>query len=115
VRFHLRTPGKMETNRNSTLDLSGLLTIRTIGEAKKAILESLGENQALMIAISSDADIDIAGIQVILSAQIYAQGASKHLSLAAPLSGRALSTLERAGMLAAMTAENRRFWLHEGA
>ncbi len=105
----------MEVNCNSTLDLSGLLTIRAIGDAKKALLESLSESQSLKIVISDEADIDIAGIQVILSARNYALGASKHLSLAAPISGRALSTMERAGMLAAMSAENRRFWLHEGA
>lgn len=105
----------MSKNCNSTLDISGLLTIRTVSEAKNAILSSINDSESLDLLISEESDIDIAGIQLIVAARLYAQGASKQLSLAAPISGRALSLMDRAGLLAEMSAENRRFWLHEGA
>lgn len=106
---------EMGENRNSMLDLSGLLTIRTISNAKDALIKSIDDSEALDLVISEESDVDIAGIQLIVAARLYAQGASKQLSLAAPISGRALSLMDRAGLFAEMSAENRRFWLHEGA
>ncbi|MBS0252995.1 MAG: hypothetical protein JSR78_18205 [Proteobacteria bacterium] len=104
----------MSENRKPTLDLSGLLTIRTISNAKDAIIKSIDESEALDLVISDESDVDITGIQLIIAAQLYAQGASKRLSLAAPISGRALNLMDRAGLFAEMSVENRQFWLHEG-
>lgn len=106
---------RMGENGGATLDISGLLTIRTVGEGKSAVLKSIDESQSLNLLISEESDVDIAGIQLIVAARLYARGTSKHLSLATPISGRALSLMDRAGLLAEMSAENRRFWLHEGA
>lgn len=82
---------------------------------KEAILKSLNENESITLSISQETDLDIAGIQLIIAARNYARDTSKKLSLSAPISGRQLGVLERAGFLTEMPVEDRHFWLHEGA
>ncbi|RUO97527.1 hypothetical protein [Hyphomicrobium sp.] len=108
----------MRQNKNesadSTLDLSGLLTIRTINEAKEVLWRALKDNRALRLLIDDEADVDVAGIQLILSAKAYATSESIDLSLSAPISGRGLNVMERGGFIAGLSDEGRRFWLLEG-
>jgi hypothetical protein len=103
-----------KTGAAATLNLSGLLTIPKINEAKDALLGSFADNRAVRLSIDPESDIDVSGIQLIFAAKSYAESRSISLSLSAPISGRGLSVMERGGFLAALSVEDRRFWLLEG-
>ena len=114
ARGHLIVRQNKNESADSTLDLSGLLTIRTINEAKEVLWRALKDNRALSLLIDDEADVDVAGIQLILSAKAYATSESIDLSLSAPISGRGLNVMERGGFIAGLSDEGRRFWLLEG-
>lgn len=98
----------------ASVAISGLLTIRSVAQGKEAISASFVDRNDVVLDISSDSDADISGIQLILSALLYARSAGKQLSLSAPVSGAVLDVMERGGFLEKMTFEDRQFWLHDG-
>ncbi len=99
---------------SASIKLSGLLNVREISKAKEALLELFKKDEEVCLDIGADTNADIAGIQVIIAARRYAHSKSKRISLAEPISGRALDVMKRGGFLEQMTEEERLFWLHEG-
>ncbi len=98
----------------ASVAISGLLTIRGIAQGKEKIWASFADRQDIELDIASDSDADISGIQLILSALLYARSAGKRLSLSAPVSGSVLDVLERGGFIEKMSFEDRQFWFHDG-
>ncbi|MEE2577525.1 hypothetical protein, partial [Pseudomonas aeruginosa] len=58
ARGHLIVRQNKNESADSTLDLSGLLTIRTINEAKEVLWRALKDNRALSLLIDDEADVD---------------------------------------------------------
>ena len=96
------------------LHLPQNLTVRSINAVHQALLQSIGENAATTLGLEEDCQIDISFVQLVESARIYAGKVGKHISLAEPARGPLLGVLERGGFLEGMSAEDAKFWLHEG-
>jgi hypothetical protein len=58
--------------------------------------------------------VDISFIQMIEAARIHAGTAGKSIALAQPATGALLETLRRGGFLEGMSADDAKFWLHQG-
>jgi len=99
---------------SASVAISGLLTIRNVARGKEEIWASFADRPDVVLDISPDSDADISGIQLILSALLYARSTGKRLSLSAPVSGSVLDVLERGGFLEKISIEDRQFWLHDG-
>jgi hypothetical protein len=48
------------------------------------------------------------------AARVYAGTAGKRIALSQPASGPLLETLRRSGFLEGMSADDAKFWLHQG-
>lgn len=96
------------------LTFSDPLTVRFIGSHQDALLGALVGHAAVELSLSPDAACDLSFLQLLEAARIYAGTAGRDLRLSRPADGSLLDLLQRSGFLSAMTAEDRRFWLHEG-
>lgn len=96
------------------LHLPENLTVRSINSVREILLQSIDARTETVVALEDGSQIDISFLQLLESARILAGNASKHISLAEPASGPLLGVLERAGFLEGMSAEDAKFWLHEG-
>lgn len=90
------------------------LTVRAISSVQQDMLKFIAEKSAMTLQLDGDCQVDISFIQLVEAARIYAVAAGKPVALAEPASGSLLETLERAGFLEGMNAEDAKFWLHEG-
>lgn len=90
------------------------LTVRAITVSHTELLKFIDANDTAMIKLADDAQIDISFIQMIEAARIYAGVAGKRVVLAEPASGPLLDVLRRSGFLEDMSAEDAKFWLHQG-
>lgn len=105
------------TAPNVNEDYFGLpqnLTVRAINDVQQNMLQFIGKNAATTMSIADDCQIDISFIQVVEAARIYAGTAGKTIALAQPASGALLDVLTRSGFLEGMSAEDAKFWLHQG-
>ncbi len=88
--------------------------LRTISTHQDAVQTALSSHGALALDIANDASADLSFIQLIESARIFAGTTGRQFVLSKPASGSLLQLLDRAGFLEDMSADDRRFWLHEG-
>ena len=78
------------------------------------MLQFVDQNKSVKIALADDCQADISFIQLVEAARIYAGTAGKDLTLAQPAEGSVLDVLKRSGFLEGMSAEDAKFWLHQG-
>jgi hypothetical protein len=97
-----------------TCELSDPLTVRFVGGHQEALLGALLGHEIVEISVSSDLVCDLSFLQLLESARVYAGTAGRVVRLSRAADGNLLDLLERSGFLSGMTAEDRRFWLHEG-
>ncbi|CDN56454.1 Hypothetical protein RG1141_CH41400 [Neorhizobium galegae bv. officinalis bv. officinalis str. HAMBI 1141] len=90
------------------------LTVRTIATVQREILQFLDKTASATIELDDDCQVDISFIQLMEAARIYAVAAGKQIALARPASGPTLDVLKRSGFLDGMSAEDLKFWLHQG-
>ncbi|MFB9953138.1 hypothetical protein ACFFP0_30245 [Rhizobium puerariae] len=90
------------------------LTVRTITAIQQEILQVVGNNKSTIFEFPADCQVDISFIQLMEAARIYAGTAGKHVALAQPVGGPVLEVLQRSGFLEGISAEDAKFWLHQG-
>lgn len=95
-----------------TLVLPSTLSIRHISGAHELLLRQLEKEDALLLDISDDADIDLSFIQLVEASRLYAKNHGKTVSLTHPAGGNLLQTLRRSGFLSRMDKDSQQFWLH---
>lgn len=100
--------------REDHFQLPQNLTVRTISAIRQEMLQLIDKNKSTTIAIADDCQADISFVQLMEAARIYAGSAGKHIALAEPASGSMLDVLKRGGLLEGMSAEDAKFWLHQG-
>ena len=76
------------------------------------ILAAMQESGAIVLDIPDDAAVDLSFVQIIEASRRHALSQGGSVTLARPASGAILTTLERAGLLTEMAAEDQLFWLH---
>lgn len=92
----------------------GPLNVRSIQPAHKDLLKAMQANQSLVVDIPDVADADIAFIQLIESARIYAASSGKTFKLARPAGAPMQAVLQRAGFTDSLTPDRAAFWFHQG-
>ena len=95
--------------------ISGLLTVGTVGAGSAALLAAFERSGEISVEVSPQSADDIAGIQLLESARLYAALNDKRIELAAPAAGGLREILQLGGFLEDASEERRRFWLHEEA
>jgi hypothetical protein len=90
------------------------LTVRAITIVQQEMQQFLDKTASATIDIDDDCQVDISFIQLMEAARLYAGTAGKHIALARPASGPTLDVLKRSGFLEGMSAEDLKFWLHQG-
>ena len=100
--------------KEDCLCLSQNLTVRAITAVQQEMLQFIDKNKSITIELSDDCQIDISFVQLMESARIYAGTAGKPFALARPASGSTLDILQRSGFLEGLSAEDEKFWLHQG-
>lgn len=96
----------------ATPSLSSSLTIRHVAAAADAIRCWFACDGPIVFAIPEDAEVDLAFVQLLLSARTKARIEGRMFRLQSPASGSLLSTLERAGLLNDAVEDDVAFWLH---
>jgi hypothetical protein len=96
------------------LSLPANLTVRAITDVREDMLKFIDAHETATIALAEDVQIDISFLQMIEAARIYAGTAGKRIELSQPASGPLLETLRRSGFLEGMSADDAKFWLHQG-
>lgn len=103
----------MSTTRQSTcVELTGRLTVGSVAAGREELLSLLEANQAVIVRIDANCDVDVAGIQLLVAARAYARSKSVSLTLAAPATGTLLDVLRRGGFVEDASQDDRQFWLH---
>ncbi|MBX9455098.1 MAG: STAS domain-containing protein [Rhizobium sp.] len=100
-------------NDPEVLQLEPILTIRHGSVLKDKLLAALSRSDAVELSIDKNSEADLSFVQLIEAARLQASRQGKALSLASPVEGSVLETLERAGLTTAMTSQSRAFWFHE--
>lgn len=100
--------------KESNLCLQQNLTVRSITAIQQTMLEYIDNNHSITIELPEDCQADISFIQLIEAARIYTGTAGKTIALEAAASGSTLDVLKRSGFLERMSAEDEKFWLHQG-
>ncbi|WJH41745.1 STAS domain-containing protein [Aliirhizobium terrae] len=106
----MNTSGRSE----ASLSLPANLTVRAITSAREDLLTFMDAHEAATIMLADDVQVDISFIQMIEAARIHAGTAGKSIALSQPANGALLETLRRSGFLEGMSAEDAKFWLHQG-
>ncbi|OLP55467.1 hypothetical protein BJF92_23290 [Rhizobium rhizosphaerae] len=94
------------------LALPASMSIREAVNTRELILAALQESGAILLDLPEDAQVDLSFIQIIEASRRHALSQGGSVALAQPARGSLLSTLERAGLLTEMAAEDQLFWLH---
>ncbi|CAN7577321.1 MULTISPECIES: hypothetical protein [Neorhizobium] len=100
--------------KEDCLRLPQNLTVRAITIVQQEMLQFLDKTASATIELDDDCQVDISFIQLMEAARIHADTAGKHIALARPASGSTLDVLKRSGFLEGMSAEDLKFWLHQG-
>ena len=90
------------------VSLDGVVTVRTIANARTKLLEALAEHSAVLVDCGAAETVDLTAIQLLLAARLSARRAGKDLSLTAPAGGALLAALEQGGFLPSSGADP--FW-----
>ena len=93
------------------VELSGELTIRTIGDAHQQLRDALAAHPEVAASVDPAASVDLTLIQLLESARRSAAEQGRGFALAAPATGGLLETLTRGGFVE--TADQRAFWLKD--
>jgi hypothetical protein len=89
------------------------LTVRGVQDVQAALVAQFSEFSDVELDIHT-ASVDCSGIQLIEAARRHAREAGKQFRLVNPASGELLRVLEQGGFMADASADDRRFWHHEG-
>ncbi len=100
--------------KEDSLCLPQNLTVRSVAAVRDEILHFMEANHSATLEIPDGCQADISFIQLIEAARVHAAKAGKPLRLAEPATGSVLEVLGRAGFLEALSAEDSKFWLHQG-
>jgi len=93
------------------VELSGDLSIRTIGAVQAHLIEALSGHDTVTASIDPDAQVDLTLVQVIEAARRTCEEDGKSFTLASAAKGALLDVLRRGGFLAERNADLRAFWL----
>lgn len=102
------------SHTDGCVSLPANLTVRTATATHEALLCALNDHAQVVIALPDDPQVDLSFVQTVEAARLQAAGAGKAISLSAPASGGLLEALRRGGLLEGMSAEDAKFWLHQG-
>jgi ABC-type transporter Mla MlaB component len=80
--------------------LDGILTVRTIDEARVRLVDALARGSTVRVDCSAVVEADVSLIQLLLAARRSAARDGRTLSLAHPAEGVLLTTLLQGGFLA---------------
>jgi ABC-type transporter Mla MlaB component len=113
----------MAGTRDISIRLDGEQTVRTIGDAVAVIGQALGApaasvDSAIVLDCSDISEVDVAFIQLVLSARTSARCRGRELRLDSPARGALLTCLTDGGFLAhgaAVGTDRRAFWLMDRA
>lgn len=97
--------------KSDTISISEL-SIGAVAAGKAMLLGAIEQNDLVSIDVDPVARVDVAGVQLIVSARHYAELKGKTVRLSKPAQGPLLEILEKAGFLAGSSAE-RAFWLNQ--
>ncbi|MBT9371589.1 STAS domain-containing protein [Rhizobium sp. CSW-27] len=103
-----------DTADSCRIRLPDTLTIRTIAPVRDDLLHALQNQDSVIIDIADDAEGDLSLLQLLESARIYAGTAGKSITLARPAGGRIADLLAASGFRDAMSANDAKFWFHQG-
>lgn len=103
-----------DTADTCRIRLPDTLTIRTISTVRDDLLQALQDRNHVEVDISTDAEGDLSLLQLLESARIYAATAGKTLTLARPAGPRLADLLSAGGFSEAMSANDAKFWFHQG-
>ena len=104
----------IEGQNEACLRLPENLTVRAIVPVREDMLKFIDAHEAATLALADDVQVDISFIQLIEAARIYAGTAGRQVALSQPATGALLDVLRRSGFLEDMSAEDAKFWLHQG-
>jgi anti-anti-sigma regulatory factor len=96
-----------------TIVLAGDLTLRTVEQTRRRLLDDMVEGHAITIDCADDATVDMTFLQVIIAARKTAQTNGIELRLARPAPVPVRMLLERAGLIGddgQARAEDIDFW-----
>lgn len=89
--------------------------IRNISKFYPELSAALSGTQPVILDIAGDPEVDLAFVQVVEAARLFARTHGKTLSLSQPASGSLLDVLGRAGFIENASHEDALFWLHKGS
>jgi hypothetical protein len=89
------------------------VNIRNIKDVHSEFLTYVKNNAAIEIDLEGCEEADLSLVQLIESARKSAEADNKSISLTKPASDMVLSTLDRAGLAEAFSADDAKFWLHK--
>jgi hypothetical protein len=98
-------------SKTFSVELSGELTIRSIGDVRIRMIDALRDHAQVTAKIADDAVVDLTFVQLMESARRSARDGGKDFALATPATGPLRETLERGGFLAGDDMARREFWL----
>lgn len=75
---------KQNTNKPTTLNLKGQMTVKNAGKLRQELLKALEQNTAIAIHLNEVNEVDLTSLQLLCSAHQYAQQKGKRLSLIDP-------------------------------
>jgi hypothetical protein len=89
------------------------VNIRNIKDVHSEFLTHIENTAAIEVDLDGCEDVDLSLIQLIESARKSAKAGKKNISLTKPANDIVLSTLKRAGLVEAFSADDAKFWLHK--
>jgi len=93
-----------------TLDSSA--TLRGIDSLRERLLESFADHSSVELNASAVAEVDLSFLQLLEAARAHAAHEDKTIRLSNPANPALKALLERAGFLAAPSADDLEFWFH---
>ena len=82
----------------SNITIQKDLVLKNTIEIKGALYEALTKSGSLKVSCKADINVDLAGIQLLLSLQNTAEGEQKEVVLELPFSKETWAVIERAGL-----------------
>ena len=89
--------------------------IRNIAKFYPELSAALSGTQPVILDLADEPEVDLAFVQVVESARLFARTHARTLSLSQPASGSLLDVLARAGFIENASDEDALFWLHKGS
>jgi len=108
------TPGKDRAGTR-TLDLDTGLTVSNVAVIRKTLLETLKKATHLEVRLSGNADVDVAGLQLLCSAHRTAVAKGKTIRLSGPDEASFREVIARSGFDRKMGCDGKTGCLWAGA